>query len=389
MKWKNKGHEFDIIGEKLKGKEKIYIYGAGELGESLLKKIQFVDCIAGFIDGDEEKQKKGFCGKPVEPIISFLKRKRGNHIVIVAANRENTYWFMKQLRASGYCEGEDLFEYASFADFYLPIYAAYIWNVIYVPSLCFITTTKCNLNCESCLNLTPYNKNKRHYDFEILKSDIDTFFECIDFIDLLHISGGEPLLYPELSKILEYIGVKYRNRINTLSTTTNGTILPSKELYDTLLKFDITLIVDDYREQVNKAEENWNKLVDELKQNKINYSINYVTSWIDLKPFTTDNSSLEEVELVNYSTSCQCSFISLKNKKIHSCSYADYAVEAKIVEGHENDYFDLEKFNKNNRREFLEFIMGYTERGYTEYCKRCSGYIPINKNKVPVAKQVR
>lgn len=37
--------------------------------------------------------------------------------------------------------------------------------------------------------------------------------------------------------------------------------------------------------------------------------------------------------------------------------------------------------------EFQEYVLGYSERGYCEYCKNCRGYININTKKIEVAEQ--
>ena len=56
------------------------------------------------------------------------------------------------------------------------------------------------------------------------------FFFKVDYIQEFVLIGGEPLLYEKLPQVIEYIGSKYRNQINIFSITSNGTILPSKEL---------------------------------------------------------------------------------------------------------------------------------------------------------------
>ena len=50
MKWRNKGHEFDNIGEILKKIDNIYIYGAGKYGEQLGRLFQGVGASYTYID---------------------------------------------------------------------------------------------------------------------------------------------------------------------------------------------------------------------------------------------------------------------------------------------------------------------------------------------------
>jgi hypothetical protein len=55
----------------------------------------------------------------------------------------------------------------------------------------------------------------------------------------------------------------------------------------------------------------------------------------------------------------------------------------------ENDYFDLRNITSENKKELVEFRMGYTENGYVDFCRRCAGWCTINKKPVPVAKQLK
>lgn len=54
-----------------------------------------------------------------------------------------------------------------------------------------------------------------------------------------------------------------------------------------------------------------------------------------------------------------------------------------------NSYNKNKQNDSKNKKELLEFRLGYTEKDYVDFCKRCSGLsININKNFVEVAKQI-
>ncbi len=387
MKWKNKGHEFDEMGKHFENKKKIFIYGAGEIGMEAYKQLEFLDCIEGFIDNDVKKQQLGYMGKSVESIVEFLKRDVGKYIVIVAASLANSPIFIGQLIRQGYVEGQNCFLWNRFNECYLPIYAAYGWNKIYFSSISLLPTTHCNLNCASCLSFTPYNKNKRHRDIESLKSDLDSYFQWIDYTGLFHISGGEPFLYPNLIELLEYIGKEYRHKIKDLTITTNGTVIPLDIICIIMKKYKINIILDDYTEKIGKLE-TLNKIVNLLNEKEIPYIYNKVHNWIDLKPLSTDNSYMDEKTLERYYNACSVPYSSLQEEKIYSCNYANYAMEAGIMKVEENDYYSLKPFNTKKKIELLEFRLGYSKKGYVDMCKQCAGYIPINQNIVPAAEQV-
>lgn len=385
MKWQNKGHEFDLVGSRFINPKKIVIYGAGDLGTKLVQTLRFADCVESFIDNDPEKQKNLCFGKKVESVIDFMKKPAGEFIVVVAMAAKDRVWPMQQLRVFGYREGEDLFDVDAFLKYYLPIYAFYGWNKLYFHSVGITVTTQCNLRCKGCLAFIPHNHNRKMYDVEMFKESLDSLFQHVDYVDIMQLSGGETFLYPQQEELIEYIGKNYRDKINVLYTTTNGSILPSDSLCESIKRNCVTVILDDYSDTVPQNIDKMKKTIEKLEQYQINIDINKVDEWIDLAPTTTDNSHLTEEELVNYYTSCCQPFIELFENNLYSCNYAQYAMRAELVEDSENDRIDLRTISSAS--ELLEFRMGYTEKGYLEMCKHCSGYWAINKNKVKPAVQ--
>lgn len=388
MKWNNVGHEFDEIGKNFESNKKIFIYGAGEYGKILFDKLSFANCVEGFIDNDETKQQSGYCGKQVESIFEFMKRRNGEYIVVTAASRVNTGVFMNQLRSVKYRDGVDLFEYETFVNYYLPIYAVYGWNKVYFHSVGLTLTTICNLRCKSCLAFIPYNTNPMAYDVKMFKQSIDSLFRYVDYVDIFQLSGGETFLYEDHIELVKYIYKNYRNKINKFYTTTNGTKCLNDSDYEELHNAEIVVIVDDYRDTVENNKIKIDRLIEKFEEFKVRYVINKVDHWIDLAPKNTDNTKLSEKELEIYFNACQQPWIELFENKLYSCNYAQYAMRAGIIEDSENDYFNLTYMNENRLKELVEFRMGFTTKGYVDMCKNCSGYIAINKNIVKPAVQI-
>lgn len=385
MKWNNKGHEFDYLGSRFGVKKKIVIYGAGEWGEILYHKLAFEDCVKCFIDNDIKKQESGYMGKCVVGIVDYLTQDKKDAIVVVAASRENRPIIMQQMRRCGYIDGENLFDVEAFIEFYLSIYAFYSWNKLYFHSVGTAVTTQCNLRCKGCLCFVPFNQNRKHYDVKGFKESVDDLFKVVDFLDIFQLSGGEVFLYPDQVELLNYIGGKYRGKINHLYTTTNGTIIPSDELCICLNNNNVEVILDDYTDTVPQCVSTIEKIVEKFKRYGVSYKRNKVETWIDLAPNETDNSDFDEKKLACLYSACAVPWVDLFESKLFSCDYTQYASRAGIVGTSDNDYFDLKKVV--NRKELLEFRMGYTEKGYVELCKRCSGYVAINKNIIAPADQ--
>ena len=386
MKWENKGHEFEYLKEIFTWHKPVYIYGGGGIGEEVYERMKFVDCVKGFIDN---RKKEGPDQVKVYTSLEFLKKGEKDCIVILAAGPGNMGLFKYQLLANGYEEGKNVFGYSEWIQFYMPLYFMYAWDKMYFKVLSFLCTTKCNLKCKKCLNFTTYNRHKEHYDLPCLKQEIDRFFEIVDYIDMLHVCGGEPLLYPELPELLEYIAVRYRDRIYDLLITTNGTMVPKDELCRVLSEYHINVQIDDYRDNVPVTRETYNKVKEKFEQYHINVLPVKVEAWLDiLKDGEEQFAQTDDAEeLAMQFSACNPPYKSLHNGKIYLCNFSDFAEEADMVGEHENDVFVLEDYSADRRMEFLEFMMNYSDRGYCELCKKCKGFSTINGVQCMVAEQ--
>ncbi len=383
MKWKNKGHEYDNINQEFNKQTQIWIYGAGDNGKSLYQRLSFADCVQGFIDNDINKIGV-IKGKRVVDSETFFASEKDNCIVVVAVSLENVPAVMGQMIRNGWEEGKNLFIYHIFLSSYLPIYALRSWNKIYIPSLSFIVTSLCNLDCIGCLNFNHFNRKKRHYDIEQLKNDIDSLFEKADYIGFFHISGGEPFLYPHLNELLLYIDSKYKSNIGMLGITTNGTIIPTNGLCEQIKNANVCIWLDNYQENVELSRKNLNIVKEQFERYEISFINNCVSEWLNIKNEKVEN---DEQKLQVRCDACNVPFISLKNQRLFGCNYTDYACEADIVKGDEHDYLDLSQIDPNERAIIIEFIMGYSIKGYYSFCKNCSGFLGINNNQLKVAEQ--
>ncbi len=84
-------------------------------------------------------------------------------------------------------------------------------------------TEKCNLNCSMCYerNSSAYKNNGAVLEISRIKEIID---ECSPFTPHYELFGGEPLLYPNIEELLEYI----KKKSSTVDIPTNGTLVPKK-----------------------------------------------------------------------------------------------------------------------------------------------------------------
>ena len=159
----------------------------------------------------------------------------------------------------------------------------------------------------------------------------EKIFKSMKPVYFFNMSGGEPFLYKHTADIIEYIDSKYRNKIGTFRMVTNGTVVPKDEVLEKISKCRIEIKIDDYRKQVPKYNDNFDKLNSKLDEYGITHYAYRVDEWIDLAPEKTDYSMLSEEELVKHRDSCSQTWEELRGGKLYSCNYAAYATVAGIA----------------------------------------------------------
>ena len=169
---------------------------------------------------------------------------------------------------------------------------------------------------------------------------------------------------------------------------TNGTIVPNEDILKKLSQCRVEITVDDYRDAVPKFRECFNQLINKLESYQIKHYINKADSWIDLAPEKTDYSDWSESQLQKHKENCNQSWQELRNGKLYSCNYAAYATVAGLAGKQDlEEVYDLTKFSPSKKKELVEFRLGYSAKGYTNFCKKCRGFTPENNEKVVPAKQ--
>lgn len=383
MKWQNKGHEYDTMYREIEKKDSFYLFGAGDYGTQFVNIFKNEINILSYIDNSEKKQGQVINGYECKPLkeVSLLQTQG----IVVTMSQIARVTAIEQLNKLGYVKNVDYFIMEEF----ISVYYAYKHDKVYFSSVSFLPSTACNLNCKNCLNFNPFAKQFYVREFEDLKKDVDLFFKCVDRIMLFHVSGGEPMVYKHTADLIEYIDKNYGDRIDTLRTVTNGTIVPKDDVLEKLSKCNVEITIDDYREAVPKFNDRFDELIEKLNQYNIKYYINKAESWIDLAPDKTDYSEWTDQQLEKHREDCNQSWQELRDGKLYSCNYAAYATVAGIAgEQDLEEIYNLNTFTPDKKTELVEFRLGYTTKGYTEFCKKCRGFTPENNEAMVPAEQV-
>ncbi len=382
MKWVNKGHEFDSVYQQIEGKRSFYLFGAGDYGRQFLCIMEKEIRIKGFLDNDPQKKGKAISGKPCYlPEEVKLAAEEG---IIITMSQIHRVASIRQLEKINYVKNRDYFMIEDF----LSIYHVYKNDTVYLSSISFLPGTVCNLKCRYCLNFNPFAKRFYVRSLEDLIKDVELFFACVDQVMLFHISGGEPLLCGQVEDLIWYIDQNYGHRIDTLRMITNGTVIPDDRVLEKISRCRVEIAVDDYRDAVPQYRMHFDELLRKLEKYKIRYFVNKAESWVDLAPEKTDHTGWTEEQLISHRKNCGQSWQELRGGKLYSCNYASYAYVAGITgEQDFEEAFDLTKHTPAKKKELVEFRLGYTEKGFTDFCRKCRGFTQENIQKFEPAIQ--
>ncbi len=392
MRWKNKGHENDHFADKLVkqyGKmQKIYIFGAGVKGRELAATLEKYNCFAGYIDNSIEKQKKGCENHRVYSINDFLKERDG--FIVVSASQANTSNISEQLRSFELVNGVDYFLYDEFCDIIFPILSVYYYNRSFISLAQITLTERCTLKCKKCAHGCYAVDNSMAKDMTLKQAykSADSFFSKIDFIKEFVLIGGEPLLYRDLVEVIRYIGKRYREKIGVYSITTNGTIIPTKELLDICREYQVLFRISNYSVQLPRLRERYEKLIVCLDKGNVSYLLgNEESEWMDYG-FDYLNRKATKEELIMIFDSCHTPCREVRENRLYYCVMARSVSENLGYNIGQDDYLDLDKLTGDNyKKELLEFTLGYSEKGYLDMCNHCNG-AEAKKYPIPAAEQV-
>lgn len=132
-------------------------------------------------------------------------------------------------------------------------------------------TARCNLRCRMCAVYIPrlYELgNVPEYPIEDIKQSFKTYFELVEHVRLISITGGEPMLYPDLAELIEFL-LDYGERFSKLEVFTNGSItVPDSVLRAMSKSGKMVLFVDNYGPDISKK-------INEIEQTCKSFHVRY------------------------------------------------------------------------------------------------------------------
>jgi MoaA/NifB/PqqE/SkfB family radical SAM enzyme len=245
-------------------------------------------------------------------------------------------------------------------------------------NLTVLVTSKCSLKCKLCATYAPYCSRPENYSYENITNSVARFFETVDRIGLFTISGGEPLLHPQLPELVDSFSA-YIDRIELFEIFTNGTIVPSDALLQSL-KFSskINVLVDNYGPELSSKIA---QIRDAFSTSGIKHRIRkyygddaHLGGWVDVSDFTEKHRTDKENETVfkrcSFSTTWK-NLIILINGTIHMCYVNNRILD--FVPDRPDEYINLLD-NSLSNSEIKSKMLNLRNRKFLNYCSHCNGF---------------
>lgn len=393
MQWSNPGHEFDEIYPEISAEyqgKSIVIYGAGMMGGRIYDAISRLSCltVSAFFDRDEGK--KEYKSLPVyhKDFYRQYLEEKGNVILVIGLPDDIGEKVKKEFASAYGLDTGCCKLYSEFVMHDFPVMALYQSNRVFLDSISMIITEQCTLKCEKCAIMLPYFQKAEQYPLERLKQEADKLFSKVDLIGNYTLTGGEPLLSRDLAEMIRYLGEKYRAQIGSFKIITNGTVLPSQELLDLMLQYEMAVDISDYTAGVPAIKPR----VDEVREmfecaGIPTYFLSSV-QWVDFGFESVDHhySCSQLQAFFNY---CHTRCRGYAGGKIRYCINAYFA--ERTLNGREDvnntfDIFSMEN-SEEERKRLVEFDLGYNGNGFLGMCQHCNGTCEINTHFIEVGKQ--
>lgn len=134
-------------------------------------------------------------------------------------------------------------------------------------------TTRCTLRCRGCYLMIPDQKTW-DADIDRVIASLPKIFEIFDHFEQICLMGGEPFLYRHIPELLAALS-GYKEHFGFVRIVTNATVIPGREVLDTLRNVDYhaDVRISDYGVHSHKYAE----MVETLKKNGIHTTIVHYT----------------------------------------------------------------------------------------------------------------
>ena len=372
---------FGKLKEDWKDIKEIILYGLGNVTKQHIDTLAKDFRILAIIDNDPKKKNTVFRNIPVLDVHAANIEHGKYKVILMTVVQSIQQSMSKELETLGLKEYEDFCGIDRFV-------SEWYWisrQQTRVFQMDMAVTNLCSLKCKNCNMFVPYYHNQEKVTERELKESLELFFLNFDYVYHFSIVGGEPFLNKNVESVLHLLSENYLNKINHIKITTNGTVLPGKELVELIKECNIEVKVSDYSKHLgyrHKIE----KLCAVLEEQHISYRVLQDLEW---KDFGFPHSPCCYKDVEKHRKECGVTWRGLNEKKIYYCNVIWSAEKAGLYKTSPQEYLNLEELynGKTAKEEALSFVLGDVEKEIN-FCKLCGGCGADNQTIVPAGIQM-
>ncbi len=226
----------------------------------------------------------------------------------------------------------------------------------------FIITTRCSLRCKFCgQRLHDYPPEKiLNYPLDSIKKDIDVFLRSTDFTGMISVIGGEPFLHRDIAEIVGHI-LRHDN-FGVVNITTNGVCRIDPETLKRILHPQVKISFSLYSKFLDRQQnEIIDKNIDMVRRSGIACSVGNPL-WTAPHPIALQGFSREQ--MIRFKAACACRRLcaSIRNGVFLPCSTVETAtgiglldLQDDCIRVHDGDF--RKKLSENLNKEYYQACM--------------------------------
>jgi len=247
----------------------------------------------------------------------------------------------------------------------------------------------CNLRCKGCDHFACI-ADENFIPYETVHRDIERLSEIFhgDYIISIAVMGGEPLLHPELKKILQDVRKYFPH--TTIRLTTNGILLlkQDNEFWEICRDNDVTIVNTkypislDFEAMQRKAKEENVKFMF-FEGSGGDYVKHSFKKIINMKGNSNPADSFSKCHISNYGNM-------LLDGKFYTCPFSALSYRifnkkfGRDLRMTEDDYIDI--YKTENKEEFFKFAA--RPKFYCRYCEGLSPEFPWSRSRQDISEWV-
>lgn len=238
-------------------------------------------------------------------------------------------------------------------------------NALVINRVQYVVSERCSLKCKDCTHLMQYYRKPMDIDLDKFRGAFDRLLNLDLIILELRILGGEPFMNQEMYKVIDWY--HDNDKIQSISLYTNGTVIPSERILQSLQKEKVKVHISNYG--INQ--ERVSKLVNVLKEHKIKFFERVYDNWQDAGDLKFRDYSKEHMEAI-FSHCFERNCITFFKNELHRCPRSAHAMNLGAMPIIKEDFVDLSNLDIYDS-ELLKDVEKLLKKKYIEACNYCNG----------------